>query len=546
MTSETASRSSRWLMLAATLAALLMVLPVAALILESIQGWWRGEHSSQDSALLLTYAGNTLLLVLLTVVISLLLAVPLAWGFSHYELPGRRWLQWLPVLPLALPAYISAYIYTDLLDYAGPLQSLLRQLTGWNSPADYWFPHIRSLGGASLLLALSLYPYLYLLLRQAFDQRPANLIQAARLLGANRRRIFTSLELPLARPALATGAILIAMETLADYGTVKLFAVSTLTTAVYDSWLVYGSLASAAQIASLLLLMVLLLTGAERLQRQRQRFYDSRSAAPARRQPASRRVKILLPGLTLLVFLLGFLLPVLMLGSWSLSYSSDNLRPQLWPTIHTSFMLALAAALLTASMAIVLNARLRFTNSATARSQLALASLGYAIPGTVLAIGLLIPFTQLDYLLNDLLLWLGLGQVGLLLSGTVAALVVAYVIRFAALANGTLHAAWQGIPESLDQAARTLGDAPPAIFRRVHWPQLRPAVLTALLLVFIESVKELPASLLLRPFGLETLATYVFQFASDEHLQHAAMAALLICAVGLLPLLLLNRHHRLE
>ena len=467
-------------------------------------------------------------------------------AFPTTSYPAAAGCSGYPVLPLALPAYISAYIYTDLLDYAGPLQSLLRQLTGWNSPADYWFPHIRSLGGASLLLALSLYPYLYLLLRQAFDQRPANLIQAARLLGANRRRIFTSLELPLARPALATGAILIAMETLADYGTVKLFAVSTLTTAVYDSWLVYGSLASAAQISSPAVINGAAVNRCRTAATPAPAFLrqplSCRPAAPAS-QPAGKNS---VTRADVIGVLLGFLLPVLMLGSWSLSYSSDNLRPQLWPTIHTSFMLALAAALLTASMAIVLNARLRFTNSATARSQLALASLGYAIPGTVLAIGLLIPFTQLDYLLNDLLLWLGLGQVGLLLSGTVAALVVAYVIRFAALANGTLHAAWQGIPESLDQAARTLGDAPPAIFRRVHWPQLRPAVLTALLLVFIESVKELPASLLLRPFGLETLATYVFQFASDEHLQHAAMAALLICAVGLLPLLLLNRHHRLE
>ncbi len=546
MTSESPRSGLRWLTISAALAALLMVLPVIALLTESLQGWLNADSTPHDRGLLLTFAGNTLHLVILTVLFSTLMALPLAWGFSHIEFRHRRWLQWLPVFPLALPAYISAYIYTDLLEFSGPVQSTLRHWMGWSSPADYWFPDIRTLTGASLLLAFSLFPYQYLLLRQAFDRRSASLIQAARLLGASRWRIAYSLELPLARPALATGITLITMETLADYGTVKLFAVSTLTTAIYDSWLVYGSLAAAAQLSVLLLFFVLLFSGAERWQRQRQRFYDQRSQATAQRIPATTAALVLLITATLLVFIPGFLLPVLMLLSWSFTYLTDNLQTGLMPAISNTAFLAFGAAIMTLLIAMLINAQLRFRDGPLARTQFALASLGYAIPGTVLAIGLLIPFTALDFRINDAFLWLGLPQPGLLLSGSVLALMTAYVVRFAALANGTLQSAWQAIPLSQDQAASTLGSPVSAIFRRIHLPLLRPAVLIAVLLVFIESVKELPASLLLRPFGLETLATYVFQFASDELLPHAALAALLICAVGLLPLLVLNRQHRLE
>lgn len=527
---------------------LLMVLPVIALLWESMQGLHDGDGVLQrlSSSVLTTYISNSVMTVVFTLIFACSLAIPTAWWCSRYEFVGRRWLQWLPIFPLAIPAYIAAYVYTDMLDYAGPVQSTLRQWFGWQSPHDYYFPDIRTLTGASVLLAFTLFPYLYLLLRHAFDNSNANLTNAARLLGASKRRLFFTLHLPMARPALAMGCTLIAMETLADYGTVKLFAVSTLTTAVYDSWLIYGSLATAAQIASLLLLFVLLLTGLERYQRQRQRFYDVRNGVKAERNQAGFWRTGIIWCAILTIVIIGFALPVSVLFYYAWLYSAENLQSPLLAPMFSSFSLGLIAAFVTLLMAILLNARVRFQPGRVATSQLSLASLGYAIPGTVLAIGLLIPFTHLDFAINNLLEYWQQAPVGLVFSGTSVALVVAYVIRFAALANGTLHARYQGIPPSLDQASQLLGDQPHSTFWNIHLPLLRPAMLSALLLVFIECIKELPASLLLRPFELETLATFVFQYASDEHLEHAALAALFICLVSLLPLFFLSRTHRLE
>lgn len=540
---------NRLLALLALVAAATMTAPLVALIIQVVTGFNSDDTTFAEMAdtVLWHYTRNSLLVVSGAVLFAAALAILPAWWCSHYEFRGRRYLQWALVFPLAIPAYISAYIYTELLDYAGPLQTTLRALFHWQSPADYWFPDIRSRWGASLMLALALYPYIYLLLRYAFAQRSAHLSQAAKTLGASPRRIFFIIELPLVRPALVVGCTLVAMESLADYGTVSLFAVSTLTTAVYDSWLVHGSIETAAKISCLMLLFVVLLVSAEKYQRQQQRHYDGRNpASPAPRQTASRRRSWLIWSVTGLIICAGFIYPVLCLLDFALTYASENLNSRLWQHSQATFSLAASAALISTLLALLLNARQRFLPGRFNHAQLSLSSLGYALPGTVLAIGILIPLSQADIQLNRILTELQLGRPGLIFTGTGFALIVAYVIRFSAIANGSLQAGYQKIPDNLDAASATLGQDRGTTFKRIQLPLLKPALMSSFLLVFIECVKELPASLLLRPFDFETLATYVFQYASDEHLEHAASGALLIIIVSLLPIAVLSRTQKMD
>lgn len=526
----------------------IMVMPVIALMVEALTSFSSDSVFSElADTVLSTYLLNSVSILLGTLLFAALFAILPAWWYARYEFVGRRWLQWLLIFPLAIPAYISAYFYTDLLDYAGPIQVALRELFGWQRPQDYWFPEIRSHWGASLMLALALYPYAYLLLRHAFANHSESLQQAAQTLGASPRRLFRTLHLPLARPALAIGATLIAMETLADYGTVHLFAISTLTTAIYDSWLVYNSLSTAAKLSCLMLLGIVLLVIWERLSRLRQRHYAQRGAfSPAQRVPAGTQRTLYIWVYSGLIILLGFVLPVASLISDSWLYFAENWTAELWQHGRTTFTLALFAALIATLIALLLNNQQR--QHATRFTQLTLnsASLGYAIPGTVLAIGLLIPLTQLDIWINQGLSYFEKEAVGLILSGTGFALVLAYVIRFAAIANGSVQAAYQNIPANLDEASTLVGASAARTFRRIHWPLLAPSVMSAFLLVFIECVKELPASLLLRPFDFETLSTFVFQHASDEQLSHASLAALLIILVSLLPIGLLSRIYKLD
>jgi len=543
---------SRWLSLITWVMVLLMVAPVVALLVESGAGYiGLAPHDTTFAELadtvLLTYSQNTALVVSGAVLFACALAILPAWWCAHYEFAGRRYLQWAMVFPLAIPAYISAYIYTDLLDYAGPVQQFLRQLFGWSSPQQYWFPDIRSRWGASLMLALALYPYIYLLLRHAFSQRSEHLSQAAKTLGASPRRIFFTVELPLVRPALVIGCTLVAMESLADYGTVHLFAVSTLTTAVYDSWLVYGSLTTAAKISCLMLLVVVLLISGEKYQRQKQRHYDARNSGKTpKKVPAGLQRSLIIWLVCAIIFTFGFLYPVATLIHYSLTYASENANSALWQHSQTTFLLAAIAATVATLLALSLNARQRFHPGIMARTKLAMSSLGYTLPGTVLAIGILIPLTQADLWLNRLLVSVDMERVGLIFTGTSFALITAFVIRFAAISNGSLQAGYQKIPDNIDAASFTLGENRTATFKRVHLPLLKPALVSSFLLVFIECVKELPASLLLRPFDFETLATYVFQYASDEHLEHAASGALLIIIVSLLPIAVLSRTQKMD
>ena len=523
------------------LMAALIFIPVLALIYEALFSAADETFSDLADSVLWDYCVNSFSVVLLTLIFACLFAVAPAWWCARYAFKGRRILQWAMVFPLAIPAYISAYIYTDMLDYAGPIQTSLRHLFGWQSPQDYWFFDIRSLTGASIMLALALYPYIFLLMRNAFEKQSESLEQAARLMGANRSTLFFKVHLPMVRPALAIGCTLVAMETLADFGTVHLFAISTLTTAIYDSWLVYGSLATATKISCLLLLFVISLVWLERRQRSQQKHFENKSAQPLQPRQASLHKQILIWCVCGSIFALGFIIPVLTLISYCMDYLNENWQGDLFIHAKNTFSLSLMAALIATFIALLLNANQRFSPTLSAKVSLGVSSIGYAIPGTVLAIAVLIPLGFMDLQFNDWLESWGMDTVGLIFSGSSFALLLAFVIRFAAIANGSVNSAYQQINPNLDLAARSLNSRTGRLFRRIHLPLMTPAVISALLLVFIECVKELPAALLLRPFDFETLSTYVYQFASDEQLEHGALAALLIIVVSLLPIALLAR-----
>jgi iron(III) transport system permease protein len=527
--------------------ALIIFTPVVALLYQSLFDVSNdGVFQELAQTVLWDYVFNSLFVVMGTLFFACMFAIGPAWWCARYEFKGRKVLQWAMVFPLAIPAYISAYIYTDALDYAGPIQITLRQWFGWQSPQDYWFFDVRSITGACIMLALALYPYVYLLLRNSFAKQSDNLEQAARLMGRSPLQVFFQIRLKLARPALAIGCTLVAMESLADFGTVHLFAISTLTTAIYDSWLVYGSLATAAKISCLLLLFVVTLVGLERWQRRDQKHFDVKGSHSLSRVTPNRGRLIAIWSVCLIIVSLGFIIPVLTLISYCLDYLAENVQGDLWSHSLSTFSLAFLAAIICTVIALLLNNNQRMFNRPVHGIQQNIASLGYAIPGTVLAIGVLIPLGLLDVQINDWLESMNMDTVGLLFSGTTFALILAFVIRFAAIANGSILSGYEQIPANLDMAAKSLNSNKRDIFTRIHLPLMAPATLSALLLVFIECVKELPAALLLRPFDFETLSTYVYQFASDEQLEHAALGALLIIVVSLLPIAILSRTQRMS
>jgi iron(III) transport system permease protein len=529
-----------------------MLMPIIALLFETLSSLFIPAAEIDDTfsdladSVLSQYIINSLTIVSGTLLFACLFAIPPAWWCARYDFIGRRYWQWMMVFPLAIPAYISAYIYTDALDYAGPIQSSLRQIFSWQSPNDYWFIDIRSRWGASLMLGLALFPYIFLLLRNTFEQSSQSLSQAAQLMGASPRKIFWTIHLPLARPTLAIGCTLVAMESLADYGTVQLFAISTLTTAIYDSWLVYGSLASAAKISCLTLLFVITLVAIEKNSRKKQQHFDSRGGKPNDKIKASNAKTSFIWLFCGSVFCLGFLIPLITLIGYFSDYWLENINADILRHSQSTFMLAITAAFIATLLAILFNSQQRFIPGPKNQTKLSLSSLGYAIPGTVLAIGILIPLGQLDIWINHLMQLLGFEKIGLIFSGTSFALILAFVIRFSAISNGSIQAAYKQMPTNLDAASTTLKASKFKTFHKIHLPIMRPALISAFLLVFIECVKELPASLLLRPFDFETLATYVYQFASDEQLEHAASGALLIIIISLLPILLLSRTQRMR
>ncbi len=521
--------------------AFLLALPIVAIFYTAM-----GESDSVFSHLIntvmSTYASNTFWLVLLTVFFALILGLPSAWLMAMCRLPGERVLQWALVLPLAMPGYIIGYVYTGWFDFAGPIQIGLRDLFGWQSVHDYWFPNLRSLWGASFVLALVLYPYVYLLCRAAFMEQSVSLLQSARLLKCSPWQSFWRVSLPLARPAIAVAMSLVAMETLGDFGTVSYFAVNTLTTAVYDTWLGYSNLNAAAKISALMLVVIFVLISAERFSRRRQQLFQQgqNSCDDVRYQLKGKRLSFAMIWCWGLVFL-AFLLPVAQLGYYAIHYFEQSWTNAFHQYSWHSVLVSLCSAVIAVLMALLVNFYRRLDSRSFSVIPMRIGSLGYAVPGTVLAIGVMIPLTVLDHSINDFARDWSLGRPGLIFSGTLIALIVAFVVRFSAVAIGSIESSLAKISPSLDMASKTMGYGAMAMLRRVHLPLIRRGCLIAGLLVFIESMKELNAALLLRPFNFETLATYVYNFASDEQLELAALPAILLVLVGLIPLILINR-----
>lgn len=521
---------------------LLLVLPILAILYTAL-GNTDDIFTHLFNTVLPTYTLNTVLLVFGAMFFSLILGVPSAWFMAMCRVPSSSVLQWALVLPLAMPAYIVGYIYTDWLDFAGPIQVLLRDITGWESYGDYWFPDIRTLTGAILVMSLVLYPYVYLLARAAFMEQNISLLQSARLLKCTPWESFKRISLPLARPSIAVALSLVAMEALGDFGTVSYFAVNTLTTAVYDTWLGYSNLNAAAKVSAFMLMGILLLISGERYSRRKQKMFQEKFNTNEEFQYELHGWKkwgafTWCWGLVSI----AFIFPLLQLISYSFHYFEESWTAEFQEYAVNSLYVSSIAAIIAVIIAIVVNFLHRLQPSSKwSVIPMRLASLGYAVPGTVLAIGVMLPMIGLDHLVNDISKQLGFGMVGLIFSGSIFALIFASVTRFSAVAIGSIESNLNKIPPSLDMASRTLGCGTWEMLRRVHFPLIRRGCLIAGLLVFIETMKELNAALLLRPFNFETLATYVFNFASDEQLEIAAMPAVLLVLVGLIPLIIVNR-----
>ncbi|CAI8162688.1 MAG: Molybdenum transport system permease protein ModB [Pseudidiomarina mangrovi] len=485
------------------------------------------------------YIRNSLALLLGVAIGVILFGVSTAWLTTACRFPGQKFLSWALLLPLAMPAYITAYTYTGLLDFSGPVQSTLRSLTGWGF-GDYWFPEIRSLGGAIAVLSLVLFPYVYLITRATFLQQSATTIEAGRSLGLNPWQCFWRLAMPLARPAIVTGTTLALMETLADYGTVQYFGVTTFTTGIFRTWYGLGDLNGALQLAGILLIAVVMLMLIEQWSRRAAR-YDQRQQRSA--EPFRLRGWRALAAASLcwLPLLFGFLLPASQLLNWSVQRWQIWQSAEFWQLAGNSFLLASSAALLVMLIALWLAYGRRQVNNPVVRTSVTLAGLGYAMPGLVIAVGLLLMLGRVDQWLIALSQdWFDYNP-GLLLSGTLFALLFAYSVRFLSVALQTISAGLAEIRPSMDEAARIQGYSPLQVLRRIHAPLLRPSILTALLLVGVDVLKELPATLVLRPFDFNTLAVRAYEMAGDERLADAGPPALMMVLVGLIPVILLSR-----
>jgi iron(III) transport system permease protein len=491
------------------------------------------------------YLATTLALMLGVAVLTAAMGTGAAWLVNQYRFPGRDVLAWALLFPMAIPAYVGAYALVDVLDYAGPVQSGLRATFGWGSAGDYWFPETRSLWAAVLVLSFALYPYVYLLARAAWREQSGCTYDVARALGCGPWGMFWRVGLPLARPAIAAGVALALMETVADYGTVQHFGVQTLTTGIFSTWLNGGNAGGAAQIAGVILALILLLVGLERLGRGKARFHRlGRSGRPIERQDIVGPGRWLALAACLVPVAGGFLLPVGVMLARALESPAGWIAPGLVQALVNTLVVAGLAALATVGAALFLVYALRMAGSKLAQALLPVTLIGYAAPGAVLALGLLIPLAAFDHWLADGVLGLTGWDPGLMITGTAFALGLAYLVRFFGIAQGALEAAFGRVSPSLPMAARSLGRGPGGALAAVYLPLMRGSVLTAVLVVFVDCVKELPATLLLRPFNYNTLSTRVYELASLERLSEAAPAALMVMAVGMIAVVLVAKGER--
>nr|WP_321458078.1 iron ABC transporter permease [uncultured Cohaesibacter sp.] len=539
--SQSVRAASRFGFLLVTLVLLLVIAPILSLFVIAF-----GDAGDVWPHLLSTVlprsVATTLWLMLGVGGLTMLIGVSTAWLVTMCRFPGRAIFQWALLMPLAIPTYIVAYAAVDLLDYTGPAQSLIRWLFGFQTARDYWFPEVRSLPGSIVVMSFVLYPYVYLTTRATFLMQSACALDVSRTLGAGPMRLFFAVALPLARPAIVVGVTLAMMECLNDIGAVEFFGVKTLTFSVYDTWLNRASLAGAAQISTVMLVVVLLLLWLERRGRREQRFSTTTrryQALPSFRLLGWRSALASL--ICFLPILLGFILPASILLRSVFFHWRDNLNSDFLAAAGNSLLLASVAALLTATLGTALAYFARTAKSATVSAISRLSSIGYAVPGTVLAVGILIPVAKLDnFIASGMKEWFGLAT-GLILISSGAAMLYAYCVRFMAMSFGAGETGLQRISPNLESAARTLGRSPWRTLVEVDLPLIRPSLISGALLVFVDVMKELPATILLRPFNFDTLATLVYGQASLEAFEKGALAALSIVAVGIIPIILLSR-----
>jgi iron(III) transport system permease protein len=524
----------------------LALLPFAALVFKAFGFGESGSASSAAfiahyaSSVLPRYLANSAVLAICVALFASVIGVACAWQVERYEFPGRRLFSWALLLPMAMPAYVAAYALTDYLQFSGPIQSGLRAHFGW-SRDDYWFPEIASLPGAIFVFSITLYPYVFLLARVAFAERGIELFEAARTLGLSRARAWWRAVLPMARPAIAGAALLVMMETLADFGTVSYFGVETLTTGIYRAWQNMGNLVAAAQLAVALLVVVVLIVWLERRSRARARYASTRARRSYRVASASGLAGWSRTILCALPLAFGFVLPTLLLLRLIVGNSDLAFNPNIVRWVVNTVWVGLAAAAVAVAISLWLHAHARLAKHPLAVWVERVLSFGYAVPGAVLAIGILLPLAWLDNRLIEASKAMFGWNPGLLLTGSVIALVYASSLRFYGVASTNIAAGYARLPAHLDDSARVLGASHRSTFQRVHWPMLRRASLAALLLLFIDTVKELPATLTLRPFNFETLATITYNLVKDERLAEAALPSLTIVLVSLPAIWLLAR-----
>ncbi|MEM7196248.1 MAG: iron ABC transporter permease [Pseudomonadota bacterium] len=530
-------RGDPWavLTLVTALIVLTPILTICAYLLAPASENW--DHLAET--VLPLYVSNSLVLMLGVTIGAGTIGTATAWLTSMYRFPGRRFLTWALLLPLAMPAYIIAYTYTGILDVSGPVQEWIRQ-TFDLSYGEYWFPEVRSLSGAIIMFSLVLYPYVYMLARASFLSQSVCVLEVSRTLGCTSWMCFSKVAMPLARPAIVAGLSLALMETLADFGTVQYFGISTFTTGIFRTWFGLYDATAASQLSAILMMFVFVLIVIEQWSRRRSRYHhttDRYKRIPEGKLSATGEKFALL--VCALPLLLGFVIPVFQLGIWSVETFEAMVDSSFFRLAINSFTLAASAAVVALLFALILGYGNRISSSPIVFGATRLAGMGYAIPGTVIAVGILIPFGAIDNWINR---WLGAYGVspGLFFSGTIFILIFAYTVRFLAISQQSVEAGLGKVKPSMDDAARSMGESRMQVLRRVHLPVMKGSLLTALVIVFVDVLKELPATLILRPFDFNTLAVRAYELASDERLADSSTAALAIVLVGIVPVILLS------
>ncbi len=522
----------------ALLIALLVGTPLATIVYFLFDGpsdTWK--HLSET--VLGHYVANSLLLILGVSAITLILGVSTAWVVSTCNFPGRKIFEWALVLPLSVPTYIIAFAYAGITDYTGPIQTTLRN---WGLHPDPSFFEIMNLQGVMLVMAFVLYPYVYVITRASFSRQTRNILESGRILGSSPSRTFFSIALPIARPAIVAGVSLVIMEVLNDYGAVKYFGVSTFTTGIFRAWFSLGDVNAAIYLSSLLLVVIFLVLGLERLQRGKARFDDnSPGSKPISKFKLSKPMQAVCVATCFMPVFFGFILPTLQLMGWSLDTAYKVVDLSFFRLIFNSFSLAAGTAMLCAFLSVILIYAVKINPTFFMRVLGKFSVMGYAIPGAVIAVGVMMPLLFLD---KSLTTWLqnSFGiTMGLLISGTIGALIFAYIVRFLAVAYNPIDSGFKKVSDFYTEASRGLGVAPLATLWKVNLPLIKGSVISAALLVFVDVLKELPLTLIMRPFNFNTLATKTFELASDEMVAESSVPALIIIATGIVPIIFLSK-----